>query len=94
MRVLFVHSEYAPPSGEEHASQALAQLLGGSGHGVGWHTRNSQEIAGSLAANVKAFLAGIYNPRTLAAVSRRLEGFQPDLVQVKNLYPLISPFVR
>jgi hypothetical protein len=93
MRVLFVHNEYAAPSGEERAFQALAQLLIDHGHEVGCYRRSSQEIAGSLVGNVKAFLTGIYNPCTLAAASRRLEEFQPDLVQVQNLYPLTSPSV-
>jgi len=93
MRVLMIHNEYAKPSGEEHASQAIADLLTRHGHEVHWHRRSSAEIAGSLAGQAKAFFTGVYNPSSRRRVARLLTEREYDVVQVQNLYPLLSPAI-
>jgi glycosyltransferase involved in cell wall biosynthesis len=93
LRILFVHNEYARPSGEEHASQAIADLMASHGHQVSWYRRSSAEIADSAMGKVKAFFAGVHNPWTAEEMARRLDELQPDLVQVQNLYPLLSPSI-
>jgi len=93
MRVLMIHNEYARPSGEEHASQAIADLLTRHGHEVHWHRRSSAEIAGSLAGQAKAFFTGVYNPSSRRRVARLLTEREYDVVQVQNLYPLLSPAI-
>jgi len=85
-----VHNEYAKPSGEEHAAEAIAGLLRANGHEVFWFKRNSGEIAGSFTGGVKAFVAGIHNPFAARELIKTLDEVKPDLVQVQNLYPLIS----
>jgi len=93
MRVLMIHNEYAKPSGEEHASQAIADLLTQHGHEVDWHRRSSAEIAGSVAGRAKALFTGIYNPCSRRRVKRVLTERDYDVVQVQNLYPLLSPAI-
>lgn len=93
MRVLIVHNEYAKPSGEEHAAEAIAGLLRANGHEVFWFKRSSGEIAGSFAGSIKAFLAGIHNPFAARELIKTLDEVKPDLVQVQNIYPLISPSI-
>lgn len=93
MRVLLAHNDYARPSGEEHACEGLAALLQSRGHEVIWFRRSSAEIAGSAAGQAKAFVAGIHNPFAARALARLLDEVKPDLVQVQNLYPLLSPSV-
>lgn len=93
MRILMVHNSYAKPSGEEHASQGLADLLEANGHQVSWYRRSSEEITRSKLGQVKAFFSGIYNPSSVKEISKVLNDVEPDIVQVQNLYPLISPSV-
>lgn len=93
MRILYIHNNYARPSGEEHASSSLAALLEEHGHKVEFFRRSSAEIANSTAGKVKAFFTGISNPMAARALARKLDEFQPDLVQVQNLYPLLSPSI-
>jgi glycosyltransferase involved in cell wall biosynthesis len=93
LRILFVHNEYARPSGEEHASQAIADLMASHGHQVSWYRRSSAEIADSAMGKLRAFFAGVHNPWTAKEMARRLDELQPDLVQVQNLYPLLSPSI-
>ncbi len=90
MKVLYVHNEYARPSGEEHAAHELVALLREHGHVVGCFSRSSAEIADSLAGKVKALLAGVYNPFSARRLAHMLDDFEPDIVQVQNLYPLLS----
>ena len=93
MRILYLHNDYAKPSGEEHASAAIAELLREHGHEVEFFRRSSVEIADSVLGKAKSFFTGIANPFAAKAVARRLDEFQPDLVIAQNLYPLLSPSV-
>lgn len=93
MKILYVHNEYAKLSGEEHASRELVAMLREHGHEVEWFTRSSAEIAGSTAGMLKALVAGIYNPFAARSLGRVLDDYKPDLVQVQNLYPLLSSAV-
>ena len=91
MKVLFVHNFYSEntPSGEEYASKELTTLLEEHGHEVKWFKRNSDDIREGLGP-VKGFFAGIYNPNSAKALLKMLDEYKPDIVQIQNLYPLIS----
>lgn len=91
MRILMVHNDYAQPSGEEYAVEAIASLLRSEGQDVLWFRRSSAEIAGSMAGQVRAFFSGIYSFSTRCAMTDLLNREHVDVVQVQNLYPLISP---
>jgi glycosyltransferase involved in cell wall biosynthesis len=93
MKILYVHNEYARPSGEEHAAGELVALLKEHGHEVKWFTRSSAEIVGSVKGKFKALLAGVYNPFCAKRLAKVLDEYRPDIVQVQNLYPLISPAI-
>ena len=86
MKILFVHNAYSDkvPSGEEHASRELASLLK-----VRWFSRSSDEIRSGFGP-LKAFFTGIYNPLSAKALAREMDKYKPDIVQVQNLYPLLS----
>ena len=93
MKILYIHNDYAKPSGEEHASASLAALLEEHGHEVRFFRRSSAEIADSFGGKIKAFFTGIANPCAARDLAGELDAFQPDLVQVQNLYPLLSPSI-
>ena len=90
MKILYVHNEYAKPSGEEHAARELVALLEEHGHEVRWFTRSSAEITDSALGKLKALVCGIYNPFSAKELAKVLDEFCPDIVQVQNLYPLLS----
>lgn len=91
MRLLFIHNSYSDkiPSGEEQASKELASLLEEHGHEVRWYKRSSDEIRNGL-GRIKAFFTGVFNPCSVKELSRLVDDFKPDIVQVQNIYPLIS----
>ena len=94
MKILFIHNSYSDktPTGEEHASQELATLLEEHGHEVKWYRRSSDEIRKGFGP-LKSFFTGIYNPSSAKALAKLLDEYNPDVVQVQNLYPLLSSSV-
>lgn len=90
MKILYIHNEYARASGEEQASGDIVALLREHGHEVRWFKRSSAEISCGLGGSVKAFFAGIYNPYSARELANVLDEYKPDIVQVQNLYPLLS----
>jgi glycosyltransferase involved in cell wall biosynthesis len=94
MKILFVHNNYASNnSGEEHSMEALERLLLSNGHEVAWYRPSSDVIEGSLSKKISAFFLGIYNPKAIKEIKKLLISFKPDVVQIQNLYPFISPAI-
>lgn len=92
MRVLIAHNDYGAPSGEEHAILSIASLLESKGHSVSWCRRSSAEIRG-LSGQAKAFVSGIYSYVSRRRITGLVVRDRPDLVQVQNLYPFLSPSI-
>lgn len=92
MRILFAHNEYGRPSGEEDAIRTLATLLQSGGHEVQWFLRSSAEIKG-FAGKINAFFSGLYSFESARAMRAALRENRPDLVQVQNIFPFLSPSI-
>ena len=93
MRILFIHNDYRNPSGEEQAAEALVNLLRSGGHRVAWFRKTSKGLEDHLSKKTIAFFAGIYSPLSVEELKKQLNLFKPDLVQVQNIYPFISPAI-
>jgi len=92
LKILFVHNNYGNNnSGEEHASQGLADLLIKNGHTVQWYRKSSDIIQDSFKMKIAAFFSGIYNPKAVKELKSKILDFKPDVIQVQNVYPFISP---
>lgn len=92
MKILFVHNNYGSNnSGEEHAAQGLADLLTQNGHCVEWYRKSSDVIGSSKSQKFSAFFSGFYNPNAIKELEHKIEEFKPDIIQIQNLYPFISP---
>lgn len=94
MKILFVHNNYGNNnSGEEHASQGLADLLTKNGHTVQWFRKSSDIIKDTFKMKIAAFFLGIYNPKAVKELKVQILAFKPDIIQVQNVYPFISPAI-
>ncbi|MCB2208725.1 MAG: glycosyltransferase family 4 protein [Bacteroidetes bacterium] len=93
MKILFIHNDYAKPSGEEHAAEGLANILTNKGHTINWYRRSSAEIGKAGINKFQAFFSGFYNRKSIRHIVQKINQFNPDIIQVQNLYPLISPAV-
>lgn len=92
MKLLFVHNRYGKRSGEEIMLDRIVALLRDRGHRVDTWFADSADIAG-ISGKLAAAASGIHSPASRKEMARRLADDRPDLVQVQNLYPLISPSV-
>ncbi len=92
MKILYVHNDYARKSGEEIAAESLVALLQEHEHEVRFFRRSSAELKG-LSGQIKGFFCGIANPFAARDLAKVLDEFKPDLIQVQNLYPLLSPSI-
>jgi len=93
MKILIAHNDYGKFSGEEQAIQTLAAILQEHGHTVFWYRRTSATIGASSIQKIKAFFSGIYNPFAGQKIKQIIEQKQPDLIQVQNIYPFLSPSI-
>ncbi len=93
LKILFVHNKYGATSGEEIMLQKIIDLLRYQGHEVHTFFKNSSDIPNMRLGKIRSFLNGIYSPGSRCKIREILKNFQPDLVQIQNLYPLISPSI-
>lgn len=91
MKVLLVHNNYGKYSGEEAVVDKMATMLLGRGHEVAQLRMSTEGLRESTIGKVKGFVAGIYSPSGVKAMRRALKQEKPDVVNVHNLYPFISP---
>jgi glycosyltransferase involved in cell wall biosynthesis len=92
MKVLIAHNRYQQPGGEDTVFEREASLLAASGH----HVRKlliSNDVIASKKLKLLTALRTVENPVGIAAMSRALEEFKPDLVHIHNFFPLFSPAV-
>lgn len=93
MRILLVHNEYGRLSGEDVMVASIARLLAEHGHEVRGYYRSSRGIDQAAHRKVNAFFSGIYSHKSRMELRGIIKDFEPDLIQVQNVYPLISPSV-
>lgn len=91
MKILLVHNNYGKYSGEEAVVDKMAAMLGAEGWEVTQLRMTSEGARDSIAGKVKGFVAGIYSPHGVKSMREAIEHEKPDVVNVHNLYPFISP---
>lgn len=94
MKILFVHNRYRYQGGEERVVGALGQLLGDRGHQIQRFERDSLEWANhSWWQHSGDALDVVYSKHTADDFERTAHSFQPDIVHVHNVFPVISPSI-
>ena len=91
MKILILHNNYGKYSGEEAVVDKMSTMLRTHGHTVCFYRLTSEGNRESLTGKVKGFLCGIYSPKGVKGVREALRREKPDVVNVHNLYPFISP---
>lgn len=93
MRVCLVHNHYGVRAGEEVAVEAIQRTLAANGHEVTSFFRCTNDVLRTPLGKVRAFASGIWNSRIAREFAKLLSSTRPDIVQVQNVYPAISPAV-
>lgn len=91
MKLLIVHNNYGKYSGEEAVVDKMVAMFQEHGHNVAQFRMFSEGSRDSLAGQMKGFLCGIYSPAGIKGMREALRREKPDVVNVHNLYPFISP---
>ena len=91
MKILLVHNDYGKYSGEEAVVDKMAAMLAEHGHEVGQLRMTSAGRRESLSGKISGFVSGIYSRSGVRAMREALQRERPDVVNVHNLYPFISP---
>ena len=90
-KILLVHNDYGRYSGEESVVDQMAAMWIEHGHQVVQLRMLTAGSRDSLVGKVHGFLAGLYSPKGVREMRRILKTERPDVVNVHNLFPFISP---
>lgn len=91
MKILLVHNDYGKYSGEEAVVDKMAVMFVGLGHEVAQLRMTTAGARESLTGKIKGFISGVYCPAGVKAMRETIIREKPDVVNVHNLYPFISP---
>lgn len=91
MKVLLVHNDYGKYSGEEAVVDKMAAMLTDAGWEVVQLRMSTAGARESLFGKIRGFVSGVYCPSGVGAMREVLQREKPDVVNVHNLYPFISP---
>lgn len=91
MKVLLVHNDYGKYSGEEAVVDKMAVVFAGIGYDVAQLRMTTAGARESLIGKMRGFVSGIYCPSGVKAMRKALCDEKPDVVNIHNLYPFISP---
>jgi glycosyltransferase involved in cell wall biosynthesis len=92
-KVLLAYNQHRGRGGSEQAALDLIGLLQQNDIQVEVFTRDSSDVASSLLGRIEAGASIFYAPRSVAAFSKLLDSFAPDVVHVQEIFPLVSPWI-
>jgi len=93
MRICLVHNHYGVRAGEEVAVETIQRVLAANGHEVTSFSRCTTDVLRQPFGKLKAFVSGIWNSRVAHDFAGLLSAGRPDVIQVQNVFPAISPAV-
>lgn len=91
MKILITHNNYGRYSGEEAVVDNMGAMMQAHGHQVSFYRPSTANHQTGLASKIRMFLSGVYSYRGVHGVRRALHKEQPDIINIHNLYPFISP---
>lgn len=91
MKILLVHNDYGKYSGEEAVVDRMATMLADCGYDVAQLRMSTAASRETLLGKMHGFIAGLYSVNGVRAMREALRKEKPDVVNIHNLYPFISP---
>lgn len=94
MKILFVHNFHQKFGGDDAVVENYIAMLRRRGHSVDLYQRHNDEILGfGVFAKIRFFMDTLLSLKTWRELNRLIPQFQPDLIFIHGIYPLISPSV-
>lgn len=90
-KILLVHNDYGKYSGEEAVVDRMATMLADCGYDVAQLRMSTAASRETLLGKMHGFIAGLYSVNGVRAMRKALRKEKPDVVNIHNLYPFISP---
>src|SRR5882762_5574986 len=91
MKILITHNDYGRHSGEEAVVDKMGAMMTAHGHQISFYRPNTVNHQKGLTSKIRMFLSGIYSYRGVRGIRKALRTAQPDIINIHNLYPFISP---
>lgn len=91
MKILLVHNDYGKRSGEEAVVDKMDGIFASLGYETAQLRMSTATVRGTLAGKIRVFFAGMWSPAGVRAMRDTLRREKPDVVNIHNLYPFISP---
>ena len=91
MKVLLVHNDYGKYSGEEAVVDRMSVMLADRGYEVAQLRMSTAGSRETFMGKMHGFVAGLYSASGVCAMRETLQSEKPDVVNIHNLYPFISP---
>ncbi|MBN9384094.1 MAG: glycosyltransferase family 4 protein [Chitinophagaceae bacterium] len=91
MKILIAHNDYGRPSGEEAVVDHMDLMMRSHGHQTCFYRPSTARHRSGLVNKVRVFFSGIYSLRGIRTIKKTLHKERPDIINVHNLYPFISP---
>ncbi|NKB65057.1 MAG: glycosyltransferase [Gammaproteobacteria bacterium] len=92
MRILFVHNYYQRPGGEDVVVRNEMEVMAENGHQVWLLSETNTEIS-DFSSKLEIALSLAWNKKFELKAKEVIREFQPDIVHVHNIFPMISPSV-
>lgn len=86
-----MHNDYGKYSGEEAVVDKMSAMLSEMGYDVAQLRMTTAGARESIYGRIKGFVSGIWCPSGMKAMREVLRREKPDIVNVHNLFPFISP---
>jgi glycosyltransferase involved in cell wall biosynthesis len=93
MRVLYAYNQHRGGNGSINSTLGTIAVSRRHGVEVEVFTRDSRDLPPNLLGRFQAGASAIYAPGSVKQFSALLDSFEPDLVHVYDLFPLISPWI-
>lgn len=91
MKILITHNDYGRYSGEEAVVDNMGKMMRAHGHQVSYYRPSTANYQTGLLNKIKMFVAGIYSFKGVHDIKKALHTDPPDIINVHNLFPFISP---
>lgn len=91
MKILITHNDYGRNSGEEAAVDSMGTMMKAHGHQIYFYRPSTAPHQQGLTSKINMFLAGLYSWQGIREIKKTLKREHPDVINIHNLYPFISP---
>lgn len=92
MKILQIHNQYLHKTGDDAVVEEERSLLSSNGHEVLQYMRSNTEVKNTW-GKIKAASQIMASKKSENDIEDILRNFEPDIVHVHNLFPLVTPSI-